>query len=382
MARELATARTRDALATVAGRHLHDIFDTQVSLLVPGGDGKLRGALAAYAFTLDAKDEAAVAWVWKNDRAAGQSTDTLPAARALFLPVRGARGKLGVLAIAAAESRRFFDPDQRQLLDTFAAQLGGALERVLLEEEAQRALLDMETERMQSSILSSVSHDLRTPLAVVTGAASTLLEDDTKLTPAARRDLLETIHEESARLARLVHNLLDMTRLTAGALRVRKEWQPLEEVVGVALGRVQDRLGTRDVKVDLPQDLPLVAFDATLVEQVLVNLLENVARHTPPASPVELRARVQDGSALVELRDRGPGIPPGELERVFEKFYRVGREGGGAGAGLGLAICRGVVEAHGGRIWVENREGGGASFRFTLPMEGIAPSLGPDGGEA
>jgi two-component system sensor histidine kinase KdpD len=220
-----------------------------------------------------------------------------------------------------------------------------------------------------------VSHDLRTPLAVVTGAASTLLEDDAKLRPEARRDLLETIHEETKRLARVVSNLLDMTRLASGTLRVKKEWQPLEEVVGAALGRVEDRLGERKVEVSLPDDLPLVPLDAVLLEQVLINLLENAGKYTPEGKPIEISACAEDRQVLVEVADRGPGIPKDEVENVFEKFYRLSRDGKPGGAGLGLAICRGVVEAHGGKMWVENRDGGGAAFRFTLPIEGTPPAV-------
>jgi two-component system sensor histidine kinase KdpD len=210
----------------------------------------------------------------------------------------------------------------------------------------------------------------------VTGAASTLVEDEQALDAAARRELHDTIYEETKRLARVVSNLLDMTRLASGTLRVTKEWQPLEEVVGSALGRVEDRLGTRKVDVRLPDDLPLVPLDAVLLEQVLINLLENAAKYTPEGQPIEISARAEDHEVLVEVADRGPGIPKDEAEHIFEKFYRLPRAGSKpGGAGLGLAICRGIVEAHGGKMWVENREGGGAAFRFTLPIEGTPPAL-------
>jgi two-component system sensor histidine kinase KdpD len=297
----------------------------------------------------------------------------LPSARALYLLLRGSRGKLGVLGVLPKEPRRFVDPDQRRLLETFASQIAAAIERVRLAAESQRAQLETATERMRSSLLSSVSHDLRTPLAVITGAATTLLEDDARLAADARRDLTETIHEEAKRLSRLVSNLLDMTRLASGALRVRKEWQPLEEVIGAALGRVEDRLGDRKVDVKLPADLSLVPFDAVLLEQVLINLLENAVKYS--TGPIEITAGTDGKEVTVEVADHGPGIPPAELDRIFEKFFRLAREGATGGAGLGLAICRGVVEAHGGRIWAENRDGGGAVFRFTLPIEGEPPAL-------
>ena len=382
MTRELATSRSMTPLLVAATRHLHDIFDSRVAFLLPDADGKLVAPFEdPWTFAPDAKTSGVVEWVWKHERPAGLSTDTLPSAPALFLLLRGSQGKVGVLGMMPTDPRRFVDPEQRRLLELFVSQVAAALERVALASDAQKKQLEIEAERLRSSLLSSVSHDLRTPLAVVTGAASTLLDDDGTLVAADKRDLLETIHEETLRLTRLVRNLLDMTRLAAGALRVTKEWQPLEEIVGAALGRVEDRLGSRDVKVDLPDDLPLVPIDAVLLEQVLINLLENAAKYTPDGSPITLAARASgkgaDRVVTVEIADRGPGIPGGDLERVFEKFYRLTREGQSGGAGLGLAICRGVVEAHGGRIWVENREGGGARFFFTLPLDGEPPELSP-----
>lgn len=380
MTRELATARATSPLLVAATRHLHDIFDSRVAILLPGPDGKPAAAVEdPWTFAPDEKTSGVVAWVWDHEQPAGLSTDTLPSAPALFLPLRGSQGKVGVLGMLPTDARRFVDPEQRRLLELFASQVAAAVERVQLAADAQRQQLEIEAERLRSSLLSSVSHDLRTPLAVVTGAASTLLEDEGSLPKEARHDLLETIHEETLRLTRLVRNLLDMTRLASGALRVTKEWQPLEEIVGAALGRVEDRLGLREVKVELPADLPLVPIDAVLLEQVLINLLENAAKYTPEGSPIALSAHASGAGAArevtVEIGDRGPGIPDGDLERIFAKFFRLSREGRSGGAGLGLAICRGVVEAHGGRIWAKNREGGGATFCFTLPLEGEPPQL-------
>jgi two-component system sensor histidine kinase KdpD len=376
MTRELATTRGAEPLLDVATRHLREIFGGSVIVFLPEDEKLTRAAANPPSFEIDEKDRGVVEWVWQHDQPAGMCTDTLPSAHALYVPLRGSRGKLGVLGVAPNEPRRFVDPDQRQLLETFASQAAGALERVRLAEEAQRAQVDMAAERMRSSLLSSVSHDLRTPLAVVTGAASTLLEDDARLGAPARRELLETIHEETKRLARVVSNLLDMTRLASGTLCVKKEWQPLEEVVGSALGRVEDRLGSRKVDVHLPEDLPLVPLDAVLLEQVLINLLENATKYTPEEQPIEISARAEDYRVVVEVADRGPGIPKDEVEHIFEKFYRLPRDGTKpGGTGLGLAICRGVVEAHGGKIWVENRDGGGAAFRFSLPIEGTPPAV-------
>jgi two-component system sensor histidine kinase KdpD len=223
-----------------------------------------------------------------------------------------------------------------------------------------------------------VSHDLRTPLGVITGATSTLLADEAKLSPEARHDLLETAHEEAERLNRLVRNLLDMTRIASGALKPKKEWHPLDEIIGVALHRLDARLDGREVKVDLPPDLPPVPLDPVLIEQVLLNLLENALKYTPPGSALEISARSRPGAVDIALCDRGPGVPREERDHVFEKFYRLKRESAGGGAGLGLAICRGVVEAHGGKIWVEDREGGGSAFRLTLPIDEAPPVPGSE----
>ncbi len=382
MTRDLAIARSMEPLVAAATRHLHDIFDSRVAILLPGPDGTPKSTFEdPWSFVPDEKVAGVVAWVWEHEQAAGLATDTLPSADALALPLRGPQGKVGVLGMQPTDPRRFVDPEQRRLLELFASQVAAAIERVQLAGDAQKKQLEIEAERLRSSLLSSVSHDLRTPLAVVTGAASSLLEDEGTLPAHARRELLETIHEETLRLTRLVRNLLDMTRLASGALRVTKEWQPLEEIVGAALGRVEDRLGQREVKVDLPTGLPLVPIDAVLLEQVLINLLENAAKYTPQGSPIELVARAsgegKERVVTVDIADRGPGVPADELTRVFEKFFRLTREGKTGGAGLGLAICKGVVEAHGGRIWAENRDGGGARFRFTLPLEGDPPELAP-----
>ena len=249
--------------------------------------------------------------------------------------------------------------------------ISGLTQRVRAEAAAaQRAQVLIETEQMRSSLLSSVSHDLRTPLAVMTGAASTLLED--AIDANTRRELTESILLEAQRLNRLVRNLLDMTRLEGGALRVQKEWQPIEEVVGAALNRLEEALSGRAVVIDLPGDLPQVPLDAVLIEQVLVNLLENAIKYTPAGSPLEVRARTVPGAVQLCVADRGPGIPALDQPRIFDKFYRVGGAPVG-GAGLGLAICRGIIMAHGGRLFVENRVGGGAEFKLQLPIDGTPP---------
>jgi two-component system sensor histidine kinase KdpD len=374
MSRELAATSGIDEVLRIATKHLAEAFDAEVCVLLPDVDGRLATEPRAQAsFVLARNDRGVIEWVWTHERTAGLGTDTLPSASARFLLLSGGRGKVGVLGVRPKQPSALVDPQRRQLLETFASQVANALERVMLSEEARRAAVEIETERLRSSLLSSVSHDLRTPLGVITGATSTLLEDEATLDPVTRRDLLETAHEEAERLNRLVRNLLDMTRLASGAIRPKKEWHLLEEVVGVALRRLEARLSGRTIDVRLPADLPPVPMDDVLIEQVFINLLENTIKYTPADSSIDIVARARDGAVEIEVADRGPGVPPAERDHVFEKFYRLDREGAQGGAGLGLAICRGLVEAHGGRIWVEDREGGGARFRFTLPIEGTPP---------
>ncbi|HEX8795257.1 MAG TPA: sensor histidine kinase KdpD [Polyangiaceae bacterium] len=376
LSRELGVAHGRERLIEVAERHIRDVFGgARIAVLTPGAHGMLEPVFKEPG-TIDPgdKDLGVAEWAWLHQRPAGKSTDTLPSARALFLPLKGARGRVGVLAIYPSDATQLDDPDARQLVDTFAGLVGSAIERTELAEEARKARLRVETEQLRNSLLSSVSHDLRTPLAVVTGSTSALLDEHGPKDEKVRRELLQTAHEESLRLNRLVGNLLDMTRLEAGALRVQKEPQPVEEVVGAALGRMEDRLQGREVHTSIPLDMPLVPFDPALIEQVLINLLENATKYTPSGTPIDVSARVHDGEVEIEVADRGPGVDSRDRERVFEKFYRA-REGEGGGVGLGLTICRGIVSAHGGRIWVDDRAGGGAVFRFTLPLEKKPPSL-------
>jgi two-component system sensor histidine kinase KdpD len=382
VSRDLAATRAADDIARAAARHVADVASAPSAVLLPRADGRLVPLAAAGAvFTLDPRDEGVARWVLEHGRMAGPGTGTLPGAGALYLPLIGTRATLAVLGVRA-DAPAGFSPDQVHLLEAVARQTAAALERAQLAEEAQRAQLDVETERLRNSLLSSVSHDLRTPLAAITGAASTLLDDVRGMSAETRLELTEMIYEEADRLNRLVRNLLDMTRLQSGAVRVAKEWHPLEEIVGAALSRLATRLHGRSVSTHLSDDLPLVPLDGILIEQVLVNLIENALKYSPLESPIDVSAARVDRDVVVAIADRGPGLPVGEEERVFDKFHRVESRGRPGGVGLGLTLCRGIVTAHGGRIWAENRPEGGAVFRFTLPLEGTPPSVAPEPAEA
>jgi two-component system sensor histidine kinase KdpD len=381
MSRELAAARKADDIVRIGARHLSDTFGCEVVVFEPGVDGRV-GLHPAFTAVADDKERTIAQWVFDHGQLAGAGTATLPSTAWLYLPLLASDRAVGVVAVRPDDAGRFQDPVRRQLLETFAGQVAASLDRVLLAGASQRAHLETEAERLRTALLSSLSHDLRTPLAGIEGAASSLLDVGGSLRIEARRELAETILEESRRMTRLVANLLNMVRLETGALQVQKEWQPLEEVVGVALIRLDERLAGRQVTTSLPPDLPLVPIDGLLIEQVLINLMENALKYTPTGTPIDISARADPRAVTVEVADRGPGLPPGEEGRIFEKFYRSREQGRAIGAGLGLTICRGIVTAHGGRIWAENRPDGGAVFRFTLPLTGPPPALRADEADA
>ncbi len=379
LTRELAGLRSAEEIVEVSARTLRDLFGSRVVILLPNAAGRVEvRAGEAALLGPEEHDRGTAQWVLERGEPAGMGTQTLSGAQALYLPLRASRGANGVLGVRPANVRDLLRPDQFRLLETCADQTALALERADLALQAERARVNAEAERLRSTLLGSVSHDLRTPLATITGAASSLLEGGRDLPGEVRRELAESIAEEAGRLNRLVGNLLDMTRLESGALQVRKEWHLLEEIIGATLERLEPRLEGRRVQVTIPEHVGLVPLDDVLVEQALFNLVENAVRHTPAGTPIEIRADVAGGRATVEVADRGPGIRPGDEQRVFEKFYRAREGGAPGGIGLGLTIARGIVEAHGGSMTAANREGGGALFRLTLPVEGTPPTIEPE----
>ncbi len=376
MSREFAQSATIVDIVRSMERNFGEVFESEVWVLMPDAKGQLSHAPGITSvFPLDAKEEAVAEWVHTHGQTAGLGTETLSGAMALYVPLKAVRGSVGVLGLFPQGGSRSLSGERMELLEAFAGQSALVIERMLLAQEAQKAQLEVEGERMRSLLLSSVSHDLRTPLAAITGAASSVVEGEESLAPETRRELVQSILDEAERLNRLLGNLLSMTRIEAGGMRVQREWQPMEEVVGAALNRLEKALRSHPVEVRVPDDLPQVPLDSVLMEQVLVNLLENALKYTPDGSPIEVAAWSEGNGMVVEIADRGPGIAGGDEERVFEKFYRGPHTHDRRGVGLGLPICRGIIEAHEGRIWVENRPGGGASFRFFLPRLGSPPSM-------
>ncbi|MBL8972411.1 MAG: sensor histidine kinase KdpD [Myxococcales bacterium] len=373
LSRELAQLRHKVSIATCAARHIGETLGVRAAVLLVDEAGQLVPVQGTDApLVADPRELSVARWAFEHGPA-GRYTDTLPGAAATHLPLVAAGRTIGVLSVEPGKLPR--DNAAAQLLETFGSQTALALHRVLLAQEAQAAELRARAEELRSSLLSSVSHDLRTPLATITGAATTLLEGGPELPREVHHDLADAIREEAERLARLVANLLDMSRLESGELVLQREWTPIEEPIGAALDRLEGRLAGREVEVQIEPGLPLVALDALLMEQLLMNLLENAIKYTPPGTPLTVTAARDGDSVVLELLDRGPGIPADALPRIFDKFVRAGGPPGTQGVGLGLAICRAVAEAHGGGITAGARPGGGAVFRVTLPIGGEAPAV-------
>ena len=374
MSRELGATRGMADMARVAVRHVAEVFGCEAVVLLPGDHGRLRHpAELPMPGSLRGADLSVAQWVLDHAERAGLGADTLPAAPALYLPLGDSRPSRGVLAVLPANRRRVLLPEQRHLLDTFAGQIGLALERAQLAEDAEATRVARETEGLRNTLLASISHDLRTPLAVIAGAGSALAEHAATLDPATRVSLARSVERKAHEMSELISNVLELTRLESGQLRLRRSWEALDDLAGTALGRVGERLARHPVKLDLPDDLPAVHVDGTLIVQVLVNLLDNAAKYTPDGTAIRIAATADQDRVQVVVEDDGPGLPEGDIARLFAPFQRGHREGTIAGAGLGLAICRAIVVAHGGRIDAARAAGGGARFEFTLPTSEPGP---------
>lgn len=393
--RKLAGIGSLDDLLWATAYQIAAMLRLRVMLLLPEEGGARVTPRAGYPpeDALDEADLAAAQWCWQHDRPAGRGADTLPGARRLFLPLRTGRGRVGVLGLdrtplgsdtapPVTPGTPLLSPDQQRLLDALADQAAVSIERVRLVEDLDRIHMQAETDRLRAALLTSVSHDLRTPLAAIRGAAETVQAYGDSLPPEARRELLGSIVAEAARMGRFIANLLDMTRIEAGAVRPVREPVDIGEAVGSAVARCADLLAAHRLVLDIAPGLPLPLLDPVLFEQVLVNLLDNAARYAPAGTPITLRA-ARDGAAVVlRVIDEGQGIPPGETERVFEAFHRAtpapngSADGRPSGTGLGLAICRGFLAAMGGTITAADVPTGGAIFTVTLPLDGQPPSPG------
>jgi two-component system sensor histidine kinase KdpD len=371
IARDLSGAVQVEQVVKISDESIQRTFRASAALLLPDASGRL----VVKTPKTDAKHPGAgltveigtAQWAFDRGQPAGFSTDTLPGSEVLYIPLRAPTKARGVLAVKAHNRRLLRIPEQRQLLDTFAALIAIALERVHYVGVAQDALLKMESERLRNSLLAALSHDLRTPLTALVGLAESLALTAPKLS-TTQLETAEAIQDEARRMSTLVSNLLDMARIESGEVTLNLQWQPLEEVVGAALDAARGMLQRHHIEVRIPRDLPLVKIDAVLIERVFVNLLENVSKYTPPGSTVTLSAEVIGDRLSVSVSDNGPGLPAGQEEAVFQKFTRGEREPATPGVGLGLSICRAIIESHQGKIVAAQRPGGGAIFTFTLPI--------------
>jgi two-component system, OmpR family, sensor histidine kinase KdpD len=361
IARDLSGAVQVEQVVKISDESIQRTFRASAAVLLPDAAGSLTADRSV------AVEIGTAQWAFDNAKPAGFGTDTLPGSDVLYIPLRAPYQARGVLAVKAHNRRLLRIPEQRQLLDTFAAMIAIALERVHYVGVAQDALLRMESERLRNSLLAALSHDLRTPLTVLVGLADSLALTTPKLSEV-QMETAVAIQDEARRMSTLVSNLLDMARIESGEVTLNLQWQPLEEVVGASLSCVRGILQDHDLAIQVSPDLPLVRFDAVLIERVLVNLLENAAKYTPIGSQIKLAAEVVGDRLNVSVSDNGPGLPAGKEEAVFQKFTRGERESATPGVGLGLAICRAIVEAHKGRIIATATRGGGATFTFTLPL--------------
>ncbi len=377
LSRELAAAQDETRTAKVTAIHAADVFGGEASVLMPGASDALsiRG-ISREGIRLSDEELAVARWVADHGRMAGCGTDTLPGARITCIPIQTGTSMLGVLALATP-SAEFIAVEHREFLDAFVRQAALSLERAHLVEDSKTAILKIKAEETRSALLGAVSHDLRTPLGAITGAGTVLRDDRGKLDPSQHTELCDLICTEAERMERLVSNILDMVRLESGGITPKYEWVPLEETIGSALSRLDAKLGTRTVIIDIPPDLPLLSVDPVLFEQVFINLIENIIKHCSHTSPIEISARVSNGMVEIDVADRGPGLPTGYEERIFEKFYR-GPQTRTSGVGLGLSICKGIMASHNGTISARNRIGGGAVICILLPVPEISPVIQPE----
>ena len=371
MARELSSALVTEQIAEISERFIFRVFAARSLLLALDTKDKL--VKVSETDALPELDAGIAQWAFDHNELAGFSTGTLPSAPVLYVPLKAPMRTRGILALLPSAGQWTAAPEQQRLLETSASLIAIALERVHFITVAQEALVQMESEQLRNSLLSALSHDLRTPLTVLTGLADSLNLAGPPLS-SAQAEIARSIREEALRTSALVSNLLDMARLQSGNVKINRDWQPLEEIVGVALQSRAQMLSEHSVRVALPADLPLLYFDPILMERVFCNLLENAAKYTPAGSTITLSARQSGDSVEILVEDNGPGLPLGKEEALFAKFARGKNETAVTGVGLGLSIVRAIVEAHEGSVRAENRAEGGTRFVIRLPA-GEAPEV-------
>jgi len=371
LSQEIAAETDLQQILKTFVKTVSEVINGQVSILVPDPNNDVLREVASHPSqntSPDDKEQAVARWVLEHGQSAGKGTEILREVSELIFPVKAEDKTLAALAIKLINEEEVIPLEQRQLIEAFTNLAAVAIIRVQLAKEAEQAKWLAESEKLHRALLNSISHDLRTPLASITGAATSLLVEGNVYTREATEILLHTIKEEAQRMNRYVANLLDMVRLESGILKPGTEWCDIQDIVGVVLRETKDILRGHPIRVNIPPDLPLVKADFTLIEQVIINLLENGVKYSPPGSEISISARYHDKMLLVIVADSGLAIPRIERERVFDKFYRLHSTKNISGTGLGLSICKGIVEAHGGSIWVDSSPEYGNRFTFSLPV--------------
>jgi two-component system sensor histidine kinase KdpD len=367
LSRDIAAAPDSAAVFSAIVRNAEDFFSTSAAILLPDDNG-LRIAAAGAGLELSGNDLELAQWSLKSLRRAGPGSASFPDTSLLCLPLVALGQCIALLVLSAAGKSISEDSRLDRVIDGFAVQLKMALVRLELSHQAEQAQILQARENLERALLNSISHDLRSPLSTVTGVLSSLKDEGTHLSDRARGELLETACSEAERLNRFVGNLLDMTRIEAGAIRLNVELCDVQDLVGCALAAIEQRTGGRTISISLADELPPISMDLVLLTQVLVNLLDNAHKYAPPETVIEVTAAVDGDWLVMEVGDQGPGVPEHDLKRVFDKFYRIPVPEGAGGTGLGLSICKGIVEAHGGRISAENRAGGGLRVVVRMPL--------------
>ena len=367
LTRDLATAADMDSIMAAVLKNISASLHAQLVVLVPEGEQMAITAIS-HDLVLSDKELAVADWSFRNQREAGSGSETLGSAELLYLPLCTSACFLGALGVKLANMSEYHSPHNRRLLDAFVTQISLAMERVLLAQKAEHAMVLQARESLERALLNSISHDLRTPLVSIIGALSSLRDANLHINDTKKQDLLAGAWDEAERLNRFVGNLLDMTRLEAGEMQIQKVPSDVQDLIGCALAALDKRLEGRAVTVTIAEGTPFVAMDSVLMNQVLINLLDNSLKYTLEGSSIEITVGVTSRYLRLEVLDHGPGIPESDLAKIFDKFYRLPVPEGVRGTGLGLSICRGIVEAHGGNIWAENRTGGGLRIIIQLPL--------------
>lgn len=385
LSRDITAVDNLEAVLECIVSNVSKTLEGQVMLLLPNEQAHLvlRKDSGLNNF-LDERELSVATWVYDRGLKAGNGTETLGMAKALYLPLSTEQGMQGVLGIYSNERKAHFDPERIRLLEAFTGLAAMAINRVKLAEQARESLSLVESERLRTALFNSLSHDLRTPLASIIGAVTGLLEDQNVVySSEVRKELLKTIRHGAERMNRFISNLLDMARLESGMLRLNKEWCDLQDILGVAINRLGDTLTRRPLDIEIQEGLPFVQADGILIEQVLINLLDNALKYSEAASKIMISIRQQGKQLEIVVANRGHGIPEADLSKIFDKFYRLSSPLQVSGTGLGLAICKGLIEAHGGNIWAENNKLSGVTVTFTLPLTdqslGIVPEMDEGG---